>query len=505
MKFFLIFFLISFSFCEEAAPETKEDAAEVTLDEGVYVVTDKNWDQVVTPEANVLVEFYAPWCGHCKSLAPEYVKAAAKLAESKSDIKLAKVDATTETKLAEKYEVQGFPTIKFFKAGVKDAIEYGGGRTGDDIVAWLNKKTGPPAKILDSSEELDEFAKDKDVAVVGFFEGKEGELYDAFVKVADAMDDIEFATLPPSKSGAYDVKDEKIVVLKKFDDKRADYTGKADFDLIKAFIRAESLALMTEFTDDAAPKIFGGEIKSHLLLFISRQSADFNPTIDRMTTVAKKFKGQVLFIYIDVDVEDNSRILEFFQLKKEDSPVLRLIKLEGDMTKFVPETKDITDTAVESFLNDFINGKLKAHLMSEEVPEDWDKNAVKVLVGKNFDEVAMNPEKNVLVEFYAPWCGHCKQLSPIWDQLGEHYKDSADIVIAKMDSTANEVESVKVSSFPTIKYFNKAGETVDYKGSRTLEEFKKFLDSGGVDQGKDEDEEAEPSPEDEPEFERDEL
>lgn len=77
-------------------------------------------------------------------------------------------------------------------------------------------------------------------------------------------------------------------------------------------------------------------------------------------------------------------------------------------------------------------------------------------------------------------CGHCKQLAPILDQLGEKFKDSETIVIAKIDSTANELEHTKITSFPTLKYYKKGDNSVvDYNGERTLEGFVKFLESGG--------------------------
>ncbi len=74
-------------------------------------------------------------------------------------------------------------------------------------------------------------------------------------------------------------------------------------------------------------------------------------------------------------------------------------------TKYLSGGKSVTDEDVRSFVEDFFAGKLEPTLKSEEIPEDWDKEPVKVLVGKNFDEIALDKEKDVFVEFYAPWCG----------------------------------------------------------------------------------------------------
>jgi len=205
-----------------------------------------------------------------------------------------------------------------------------------------------------------------------------------------------------------------------------------------------------------------------------------------------------LFVFVNIDVDENSRITEFFGLQKEDFPAVRLISLAEQLVKYKPDVAELNPEKLRVFIDDYLAGKLKPHLNTQDVPKDWDAAPVKVLVGKNFEEVAMDKTKDVLVEFYAPWCGHCKKLVPIYDELAEKFQKShPDVVIAKMDSTANEVESVRVDSFPTIKLFREGdNKVIDYNGERTLEGMSKFLESGGEHGQAAPEEEADDEPED---------
>merc|ERR1712141_911527 len=380
----------------------------------------------------------------------------------------------------------GYPTLKFFKDG--KPLEYGGGRTADTTVSWVEKKTGPPAKALAGADDAKAFVEGKNVAVIGCFADETTDGAKAFLGAASSMDDIPFGiTGDEAVCSEHGVTGEGVVVVKTFDDGKATLTEDLTEENIAKFISSESLPLVIDFNHESAQKIFSGEIKSHFLLFSSAKAEDHETKLATLKDLAKKNKGKMLFVTVNTDEEDHKRILEFFGIVDSELPTFRAIRLGEEMAKFKPEDDKFDADNVEKFVTDFMEGKLKQHLMSEEIPEDWDKEPVKVLVGKNFHDVAMNADKDVLVEFYAPWCGHCKQLAPIWDKLGEKYKDHESIVIAKMDSTANELEEVKVQGFPTIKLFKKGtNEIVDYNGDRTVEGFSKFLEDPPKDQPKDE-------------------
>jgi protein disulfide-isomerase-like protein len=76
--------------------------------------------------------------------------------------------------------------------------------------------------------------------------------------------------------------------------------------------------------------------------------------------------------------------------------------------------------------------------------------------------------------YYAPWCGHCKSLKPIWNELSD-YVQNTDVVIAKIDMTKNKLEAPEVKGFPTIFFYPKEGDSVAYDGGRSLKDLKEYL------------------------------
>ncbi|CAG8540690.1 3209_t:CDS:10 [Ambispora leptoticha] len=105
--------------------------------------------------------------------------------------------------------------------------------------------------------------------------------------------------------------------------------------------------------------------------------------------------------------------------------------------------------------------------------------AVTILTSETFNEIALDPKKNALVEFYAPWCGHCKTLAPIYEKVASYYSQEPECIVANLDATEHKDIAGKydVKGYPTIKYFAKGEDKtpIDYEGGRTEQDFVTFL------------------------------
>ncbi|GBG31676.1 Protein disulfide-isomerase [Hondaea fermentalgiana] len=455
--------------------------ASMVMGEAVVHLTDDDFDAHVASNKYVLAEFYAPWCGHCKSLKPEYEKAAEhfKSVEVEGGLSIVAIDATENKNLASKYGIQGFPTLKWLVNG--EDSEYTGGRTKDDIVAWVSKKTGPPAETIADEAALTAFKEKAEVVVLGAFGAEDSDAAKAFLAAAETDEDALYGiTTEDAVKTAAGLSGDKVVVFRSFgNDKEpaaVECEGEITKDSVKKCVSGNLLPLVVPFSQKNAQKIFGGSIKQHCLIFIESEEANA-AEIDTARTVAAKHKGDYLFVTVS---KEDDRIMEFFGVQSGDIPTARIVVMGESMKKYKLEG-DFSESALESFVDEHVAGKLSPDLKSEDPADEDRSNPVWILKGKTHDEVAFDSDKNVFIKYYAPWCGHCKKMAPDFDKLGEHYKDDEDVVIAKFDATANEVESVSVQGFPTIKFIPKGGSDesaiVDFDGSRDLEGMKSFVEA----------------------------
>uniref|UniRef100_A0A8R7QMY5 Protein disulfide-isomerase n=1 Tax=Triticum urartu TaxID=4572 RepID=A0A8R7QMY5_TRIUA len=451
-------------FGDDDGPEEDSSHPSAADEAHVLLLTAANFTAVLAARRHVMVEFYAPWCGHCRALAPHYAAAASALAEQGVDVALAKVDATEDHDLAQAHDVQGYPTLLFFIDGVPR--DYSGERTKDAIVAWISKKLGPAVQNLTAVDEAEKVVTGDDVAVLAFLDHLSGAHSDELAAASRLEDTISFyQTTSPDVAKLFHIDPEakrpSIVLLKKEEEKLTVFDGEFRASAIAEFVSANKIPLITTLTQETAPAIFDNPIKKQILLFaVAKESSKFLPIIKE---TAKSFKGKLLFVFVERDNEEvGEPVANYFGITGHETTVLAYTGNE-DAKKFFFSGEISLDT-IKEFAQDFLEDKLTPSYKSDPVPESNDED-VKVVVGKSLDQIVLDESKDVLLEVYAPWCGHCQSLEPIYNKLAKYLRGIDSLVIAKMDGTNNEHPRAKPDGFPTILFYpagKKSFEPVSY-------------------------------------------
>jgi len=211
------------------------------------------------------------------------------------------------------------------------------------------------------------------------------------------------------------------------------------------------------------------------LVFIEPTDANKEQIISNLATVAAEHRDES-FSWIDA-AKYKAQIKGMGASGNVVPCIIRLSSFGSDNKPIVFE-EALTLESLRDWASGVKSGKYKYTPKSEPIPEE-NNGPVKVVVGKNWNEVVNDASKHVLVEFYAPWCGHCKTLAPKYEVLGGKYQGSNEVVIAKIDATANDVDHhIDLKGFPTIALYTKTGKLtpVIYNGDREADAIKAWVD-----------------------------
>jgi len=317
-----------------------------------------------------MIEFYAPWCGHCKALKGDYTKLGEKFGGI-VNIGAIDCDSAGNKNVCGRFGIQGFPTLKVLvpEDGYKKAIDYQGARSLAGMSNFVLNYLKPQVTKLTASNEV------------------------AFL----------------------------------------------DHSLDKVIL----------FTDKTK--------STHLF-----------------SSLSAKFKGRLAFGEVH---KNEATLLEKYEISK--FPTL-LVVSKGEKIMFSGKTtvKDLVQ-----FLSPFAGVQVEEG--SENRESRAEESFVIQLTDKNFDDLVLGSKVPWIIEFFAPWCGHCKNLAPHWESAAKSWKGS--VKFGAVDCTVNQnlARLFSIQGYPTIKAFrgidghSKRGynNAVDYNGERTAHAISTFAGS----------------------------
>lgn len=454
-------------------------------DSAVVKLTEETFEEFISSNPYVLAEFFAPWCGHCKNLGPEFASAADSLNESNPEIKLAQIDCTEERDLCSQMEIKGYPTLKVFKGNSDSVLDYRGQRNADSIANYMIKLTLPAVQIFEDAKALTE--KLADVTESFILQvlppaANESDSNNTFYDVANQYSEhFTFAsTSDPSFVEKYTNSTDKpaYVVFRKGEaiEDASVYDGEDigdSADTLVEFISIETKPLFGEINGATYQAYTSSGIPLAYYFYNTKEERDaVEPIIKK---IAKEFRGDINFVGLDAAQfgmhAQNLNMQESF-------PLFVIHDLKDNKKYGIEQSKDLDNSEIEDFVKNFKEGKLEPIVKSEPIPETQD-SPVYHLVGKEHNDI-VNSKKDVLVKYYAPWCGHCKKLAPIFEELSALYKGK-DVLLAELDHTQNDVDGVEIQGYPTIVLFPADGsDPVYFEQERSLESMANFIKEHGA-------------------------
>lgn len=268
-----------------------------------------------------------------------------------------------------------------------------------------------------------------------------------------------------------------IYMIKKFDDGFAQFPNATyEVEDLSKWARLESIPIVAE----VGPHNYGSYLAAGLpMAYLFYKSEDMrNQYASMFETLMKPYKGKFTAVFIDA--EKFHAHAKALTLPDDKWPGFVIHDMDRDLKYPFLERGDFNADNLTKFVAGIADGSIEPTYRSQEVPKS-DDAAVKTAVFKNFQSLVMDTKKDVLLKIYAPWCGACKRLAPVYEELAKLYAPHSDkIIIAKLDGTENDLPkeaAIKLTKFPTFILFKaETNEQVEMESPlSSVDGFVKFL------------------------------
>jgi protein disulfide-isomerase-like protein len=252
-----------------------------------------------------------------------------------------------------------------------------------------------------------------------------------------------------------------------------EYKGDFTSESLIAFINSNKLRSYGRLTQEDRSMIqaFFETKKAYKALICIEDGNSEQLAVAAATPAALKAAGHT-DVFVGIVGSEFTQALNHFGIEENSLPAVIVhgnVDSE-DKRKFKSELSVFSASEIAKFVKDAAAGKVARWVKSEAEPSD-NSDPVKILTGNTVQDIVGDTTKDVLVEVYAPWCGHCKSLAPVYESVALAFADEPRVVIAKIDGTKNDFDLHPVQGFPTLVFFpahSKAAVPVQGRDARSL-------------------------------------
>ncbi|XP_063837294.1 protein disulfide-isomerase A5 isoform X1 [Ostrinia nubilalis] len=371
--------------------QKKKEVADESWSENSDVIhlSGENFDSILGKAENALVVFYAPWCGHCKKIKPEFEKAATRVKTEKINGILAAVDATKHADLASRFGVRGYPTLKYFSKG-EYKFDAGHARQEEQIISFIKDPQEPPPPP------------------------------------------------PPEKPWAEEESPVRHLHAKTF----------------KNTLR---------------------KIKHGLIMFYAPWCGHCKSTKPEFVKAAEKFADELMVIFGAVDCTTEQTLCASHDVRGY--PTIKYFRY------FDKDVTDYSGGRKEADFVSFIHSQMENFQTLQKAPKTTQEAGFGVNVvlssDEDFESLISSPSPT-FVMFYASWCGHCVTAKPAFSRLATTFKnEKSPVKVIAVDASENPkvADLAGIETLPTFKIFADGKHVADYTGDRSTEDMIAFCKS----------------------------